>query len=78
LSSFDLNYRALSKCVNEKQNNWDTQLEQVLFSLRTKAQGSTKFSPFFLLYGREAVYPSQLSPSFGTDVSKMLFIQRKF
>ena len=61
-------YRALSKLVSEEQNNWDDRLEEVLFAIRTKKQSSTKFSPFFLLYGREAVFPSQL-PKINVDVS---------
>ena len=46
--------RALSKVANETQDNWDTLLEPVLFGLRTCVQSSTKFTPFFLMFGREA------------------------
>ncbi|KAI7805320.1 putative gypsy retrotransposon integrase-like protein 1-like [Triplophysa rosa] len=49
--------RALTKLVNEKQNNWDVFLDATLFSLRSKFHTTTKHSPFLLMYGREAVFP---------------------
>lgn len=52
--------RALMKLVNEKQNNWDTFLDATLFSLRAKVHISTKHTPFQLMYGREAVFPSEV------------------
>lgn len=52
--------RALEKLVNEKQNDWDCFLEATLFSLRSKVHTTTKHSPFLLMYGREAVFPSEV------------------
>uniref|UniRef100_A0AAV2LJY7 Integrase catalytic domain-containing protein n=1 Tax=Knipowitschia caucasica TaxID=637954 RepID=A0AAV2LJY7_KNICA len=52
--------RALMKLVNEQQNNWDTFLDATLFSLRSKVHTSTKHTPFQLMYGREAVFPSEV------------------
>uniref|UniRef100_A0AAV2JWS5 Integrase catalytic domain-containing protein n=1 Tax=Knipowitschia caucasica TaxID=637954 RepID=A0AAV2JWS5_KNICA len=52
--------RALMKLVNEQQNNWDTFLDATLFSLRSKVHISTKHTPFQLMYGREAVFPSEV------------------
>uniref|UniRef100_A0AAV2KWZ0 Integrase catalytic domain-containing protein n=2 Tax=Knipowitschia caucasica TaxID=637954 RepID=A0AAV2KWZ0_KNICA len=51
---------ALMKLVNEQQNNWDTFLDATLFSLRSKVHISTKHTPFQLMYGREAVFPSEV------------------
>uniref|UniRef100_A0AAZ1Y2T2 Integrase zinc-binding domain-containing protein n=1 Tax=Oreochromis aureus TaxID=47969 RepID=A0AAZ1Y2T2_OREAU len=42
------------------QNNWDLYLDPTLFSLRSKVHTTTKYSPFFLMYGREAVFPSEV------------------
>ena len=44
--------------------NWDEKLPFVLFAYRTSVQESTKGSPFFLLYGRDPVLPTEeaLSP----------------
>uniref|UniRef100_A0A3P9CHI7 Integrase catalytic domain-containing protein n=1 Tax=Maylandia zebra TaxID=106582 RepID=A0A3P9CHI7_9CICH len=52
--------RALRKLVNDQQNNWDLYLEPTLFSLRSKVHTTTKYTPFFLMYGREAVFPSEV------------------
>ncbi|XP_062501518.1 uncharacterized protein LOC134178647 [Corticium candelabrum] len=52
--------RALSKLVNEHQNDWDVYLDPVLFGLRTSVQESSKYTPFFLMYNRKARLPVQL------------------
>ena len=45
------------KLIGERQCDWDEYLDPVLFSIRTSVQESTKFTPFFLMHGREARYP---------------------
>lgn len=52
--------RSLLKMVKEKENEWENYLDSVLFAYRTSKQASTKFSPFFLLYGREPRLPMDL------------------
>lgn len=52
--------RALSKVVGEHPDTWDDYLDAVIFGLRTKKQMTTKYSPYFLMFGREARYPSQV------------------
>jgi hypothetical protein len=47
-------YRALCKLVEDKPNTWDHYLDAVMFGLRTKAHLTTRFSPFFLMFGMEA------------------------
>jgi hypothetical protein len=39
---------------------WVEELQSVLWSLRTTPNRSTKFTPFFLVYGAEAVLPSDM------------------
>ena len=56
--------------VNEKQNDWDLHLDPVLFAIRTSVHCSTKFSPFRLLYNREARRPVQLENN-GEDWSNV-------
>ncbi|KAF7702362.1 hypothetical protein HF521_001645, partial [Silurus meridionalis] len=46
--------RALAKLVEDKPNTWDQYLDAVMFGLRTKKQLTTQFSPFYLMFGREA------------------------
>ena len=48
----------LSKLCSEHDAHWDTFLDQVAFSIRTQEQASTKYSPFFLMFGR---HPRQLA-----------------
>lgn len=52
--------RQLLKFV-EKENDWDLYLDSVLFSYRVSKQDSTKFSPFFLVYGRQARLPIEFN-----------------
>lgn len=52
---------ALTKLVNENQDNWDTLLNSAVFGINTCEQSSTKFSPFYLMYGREPRLFSELS-----------------
>ena len=58
------------KLMNEDQTDWDDQLDGALFSIRAKPHSTTKFSPFFLLYGREALYSGKLPENF--EVVSML------
>ena len=50
----------LAKLVNDHQNDWDEYLEQVAFSIRVQKQGSTKYSPFFLMFGRHPKTPMEV------------------
>ena len=49
--------RALLKMVEENENQWDKFLDSVLFAYRSSQQASTKYSPFYLMYGREPGLP---------------------
>uniref|UniRef100_A0AAZ1XXP6 Gypsy retrotransposon integrase-like protein 1 n=1 Tax=Oreochromis aureus TaxID=47969 RepID=A0AAZ1XXP6_OREAU len=64
--------RALRKLVNDQQNNWDLYLDPTLFSLRSKVHTTTKYSPFFLMYGREAVIPSEVPAQVPVSVCQIL------
>lgn len=65
-------FRALRKLVNDQQNNWDLYLEPTLFSLRSKVHTTTKYTPFFLMYGREAVFPSEVPAQVPVSVCQIL------
>lgn len=43
---------------------WDEYLDAVMFGLRTKKQMITKYSPFYLMFGRDARYPSQVPENY--------------
>ena len=46
--------------VKQNENEWENYFDSVLFVYRTSKQASAKFSPFFLLYGREPRLPMDL------------------
>ena len=48
----------LSHYVNASGNNWVTQVPLFLMAFRNTPHGTSRFSPFFLLHGREMVLPS--------------------
>ena len=45
--------------VSEKEDQWDEHIEPALFAYRTSKHGTTKKTPFFMAYGREAVLPTE-------------------
>jgi hypothetical protein len=47
----------LSMFTNDRQSNWDGALPYVTFAYNTTRQESTGRTPFYLLYGREALLP---------------------
>ena len=44
-------------CVDENQKNWDALLSKILLGYRSNVQATTGYSPFSLVYGREAMLP---------------------
>ena len=55
--------RALVKVINAKQDDWDKHLDSVLLSYRTSVHASTKYTPFYLMYGRDPLLPIELKVS---------------
>ena len=51
----------LSKLVNEKQDDWCEFLEDVAYSIRTQNQSTTKYTPFFLMFGRNPRSPAEVN-----------------
>ncbi|KAG0847245.1 hypothetical protein G6F17_012703 [Rhizopus arrhizus] len=49
--------QTLQKRTKEEKDDWDSYLPAALFAYRTIKQGSTKNTPFFLLYGYEPKTP---------------------
>lgn len=52
--------RSLLKMIGKNENHWEDFLESVLFAYRTSRQASTKYSPFYVMYGREPRLPVDL------------------
>lgn len=51
---------SLSHLVNESHNDWDRYLPFALLAHRTAVHTTTKFTPAFLLYGRELTLPHDI------------------
>ena len=50
----------ISSYINEKQTNWDENIDQLAFAYNTGEHATTKFSPFYLVYGRQPKIPLDL------------------
>ena len=48
---------SLAKLSTDNENMWDKYIQPVLFAYRTTPQSTTKLTPFYLTYGREAKLP---------------------
>jgi len=57
------------KVVNERGDDWDDHIEQVLFGYRVSTQASTKMSPFEVLYGVKPTLPIDLQNADDCDTS---------
>jgi len=51
---------AMLKVLKSRVDEWPHVLPGVLFAQRTSVHASTKFSPFYLLYGRHPKFPGEL------------------
>lgn len=51
---------ALSRSTGHAPHLWDQHVGMVLLAYRNGRQGSTKYSPYYLVFGREAVLPEQV------------------
>ena len=49
--------RCIVKLMNDHSDDWDLNIDPVLFAMRSSVQETTKFTPFYLMYGREARFP---------------------
>lgn len=50
----------LRTCVDENQKNWDSLLPYVLYAYRSAVHTTTKETPFYLTYGRDAKTPTDI------------------
>ncbi|KAI4794321.1 hypothetical protein KUCAC02_032138, partial [Chaenocephalus aceratus] len=63
--------RSLNKPVEGQPKRWDRLLQGTMFALRTKTQLTTKFSPYYLMFGREARYPSEVPEKYEITEEKV-------
>ena len=53
----------LAKLTDRESNNWDQFLHSIVFAYNTGSHSSTNFSPFELLFGRQANLPTDPPPT---------------
>ena len=56
----------LAKLVDRSQRDWDTKIPAILSAYRTAKNETTKYSPFYIMYGRDPILPldTLLSPKY--------------
>jgi len=50
----------IAKWINQNHRDWDAKLPMVAFAYRTSVHESTGYTPFYLMFGREARLPADL------------------
>ena len=63
--------------VSRKEDEWDEHIESVLFAYRTTKHNTTKKTPFFMVYGQEAILPIEEFKN-GKDFGKNAIIKRTY
>ncbi|KAK3709530.1 hypothetical protein QZH41_006769 [Actinostola sp. cb2023] len=52
--------RTLRKVMNEKNDEWDDYVDGAVFAVNTNKSTTTKYTPFFLMYGRQPRLPFEV------------------
>ena len=60
-----LKYTEFSHKVKEADVDWNRKLNSILFTYMVRKQASTCISPFFMMYGREPIIPSEVEHDLG-------------
>ena len=63
--------------VSRKEDEWDEHIKSVLFAYRITRHNTTKKTPFFMVYGREAILPIEEFKN-GKDFGKNAIIKRTY
>ncbi|MCO5562266.1 hypothetical protein L7F22_015891 [Adiantum nelumboides] len=53
--------RIIRKMVESKPKRWDNFLDRAIWAYRTTYRDATQFTPFYLVYGQEALQPIELN-----------------
>ncbi|KAF3851502.1 hypothetical protein F7725_013274, partial [Dissostichus mawsoni] len=68
---------SLNKMVAGHPKRWDQVLQSTMFGLRTKKQLTTKYSPYYLMFGREARYPSEVPKEYVVRCSNVVILFKR-
>lgn len=53
-------FRTLAKIIEENDKTWDDYVEGTVFTINTNESTTTKYSPFFLMFGRNPRLPFEI------------------
>ncbi|KAF3835903.1 hypothetical protein F7725_028461 [Dissostichus mawsoni] len=67
---------SLNKMVAGHPKRWDQVLQSTMFGLQTKKQLTTKYSLYYLMFGREARYPSEVPKEYVVRCSNVILFKR--
>src|SRR6202022_2584669 len=68
-----------TKTVQGSMSDWDSKLLNALWAYRTASKVTTKFTPFQLVYGQEAILPIELElPSLRIAIDERLSDEESF
>jgi hypothetical protein len=72
--------KTLAKLIDRQPREWDEMVPAAVFAYRTSRQETTQQTPFYLMYGREAVYPIETMippyPTNGNSTDSADLVQR--
>ena len=49
--------RSLSRLMDDTSDDWSEYLDSALFAMNTSLQNTTKFTPFYMMFGRNPRFP---------------------
>ena len=58
---------SMAMLTNKEQSNWDRAIDCILFAYRTGSSSHQADTPFYLIYGRDPVFPSDLTLKVAVD-----------
>ncbi|VDI09390.1 Hypothetical predicted protein [Mytilus galloprovincialis] len=58
----------INKTILDNSQDWDQHIEKCLFNYRTSYHHSTKFTPFYVMYLRQAVLPNETLDNYVENV----------
>jgi hypothetical protein len=67
---------SVSSLVGSDHRAWDVNIHKIQFAINTSVSAATKYSPFFLIHGREAIADGSIYRDF-EDLDEIIFSSRK-
>ena len=70
---------SIAKLSQDGEKEWDQYVDMTLFAYRSKTHKITEYSPFYLIYGRQATLPVELKiPSSRIETDNVEVLMERF